>query len=237
MVSIIGMPQFQAGPQGYNFAPLAAGIDTIRDQQNQNKMMAFRQSEADQARQMQRAQMAQSASQADQSRQMQRDQMAQSASQFDARMKQSNQQFAQNYGLQSKRVGMARESHGVEMVAKKYQLRQQFVSGVAGVAQRIEQEQDPARRSEMWQQFMSFDPRIAQNVPREMQGDPIAGARFIMDQARGYQDPMSAQIKDAQLAKLRAVGGPKEPNATVAKIIDRTDQEIMSGQPAIAGNL
>jgi hypothetical protein len=42
MVSIIGMPQFQAGQQGYNFQPLSAGLDTIRDQQNQNKMMQFR---------------------------------------------------------------------------------------------------------------------------------------------------------------------------------------------------
>lgn len=57
-VSLIPMPQFRAAQQGYNFEPVAQGLETIRNQQNQNKMMDFRQSEADQSRQMQREQIA-----------------------------------------------------------------------------------------------------------------------------------------------------------------------------------
>lgn len=189
-VSILPMPQFRAAKQGYNFAPVNQGLNAVRQQQNQSQNMMLRKEQMETQRDQFASQQG-----------LQRERMAQGASQFDARMKQGAGQFDQSHGLQKKRFGL-------ESDARKEHLKSTLTKRFAGVAQLVGKEADPAKRAQMWQQFTSTDPRILSGMPEQLRNDPVAGAQFIIAQARGYQDPLQTRLNEAKIKgfEAKAVG-------------------------------
>lgn len=226
-VSLIPMPALRAGPQGYNFRPVGQGLDSVRQQNNQNAMLDQRDAsmtaQRDQFAQkmaanmmLRKEQMKTQRDQFDQSQSLQRDRLTQGASQFDARMKQSAGQFSQTHGLQKKTFD---SNENVRRKTMEHNLVKRF----AGAAQLVGNEADPAKRAQMWQHFTSTDPRILSGMPEQLRNDPVAGAQFLIALARGYQDPMQARLNKARIngleAKAKAALAKANPKKNLASNI------------------
>lgn len=197
-VSILSMPAFRSpGNAGFNWQPVAAGLDSIRQQKNQNALMDQRY-----------AQMDQQEDQFEAGQELSRERMAAQEKQNNAilamqkaRMDQGASEFSQSHGLAQRRFGMAEETH-------REALKSKLRNGFAGLAQMVQQEQDPARRSQMWQQFTSADKRIMEGLPPELQNDPVLGSKYIIAQARGYQNKQSNDYSKNPIYGADANGKP-----------------------------
>lgn len=104
------------------------------------------------------------------------------------------QQEQQTYqrGREAKSDLRQEESHDLQM-------RSARVKQVAGLAQMIDGEADPAKRNSMWGQMLQTDPRLAQALPAHAR-DHINGPKFLVAEARGYRDPLDEKIKQGTLA-------------------------------------
>lgn len=103
----------------------------------------------------------------------------------------------------------AEESHELTTQAAREELQTKFTGRVASIAQTIASEPDPAKKSAMWQRFVSADPRIGEGLRRSGVdiNDPDRGAQMLITEARGltgkkYEftkygvgDPSTGQIK------------------------------------------
>lgn len=71
-----------------------------------------------------------------------------------------------------------------------------------GAAQMILAEKDPAKQQQMWGAIRSQHPQFDDTLQKHgiNPNDHLAGAQFLMAQARGYRDPLDEQVKRAQLA-------------------------------------
>jgi hypothetical protein len=90
----------------------------------------------------------------------------------------------------------------------KVALRDRAKMKVAGLAQAI-LEAPEEQRAAMWNKVRALDPD-GDNELRAAGIDPNdynAGARMLIAEARGYQDPLDRQIKEAQLANYRRQAG------------------------------
>lgn len=89
---------------------------------------------------------------------------------------------------------------------RKSALRDAAIKKSAGLAQML-LEAPEEHRATMWGKIRSIDPD-SDNEMRSMGIDPNdynAGARMIIAQARGYQDPLERQSKEAEIAYKRAM--------------------------------
>ena len=104
-------------------------------------------------------------------------------------------------GRASESHGWAKESHASERETK---LAQKF----AGLAQMIEAEPDPAKRSNMLSRVYAANPEIKGNLgkylPAELHDDPVVVSKYWTALAKGYQDPLTRQQQEANLAKTKA---------------------------------
>lgn len=95
-------------------------------------------------------------------------------------------------GRDAKIDARSEESHDLAM-------RSARVKQVAGLAQMIDGEADPAKRDAMWGQMLKADPRLAQALPAHAR-DAMNGPKFLVAEARGYRDPLEESIKRGTLA-------------------------------------
>lgn len=120
----------------------------------------------------------------------------------------SNRQNAlaqRQMGMQEQQLGMQRERLGMEK--EQFQQKQQAatVQRFAGLAQSIDQIQDPMQRQAQWQQLLAQHPGAAQ-LP-EIYRDPTRGPKLVMQEAQGFVDPLDKQAKQAQIEMNRAHAG------------------------------
>lgn len=116
--------------------------------------------------------------------------------------------------------------------------RRQQIAEMAGTAQRIAQIPDPAARDAEWQKFV-MRPGVADSLTKNgfNPADVVASSQFIVDSARGYQDPLDVQKSQAQvnllnqqaaLAKAQAEQGGKSEFLT--KYNAYAQQELAAGR-------
>mgnify|MGYP005837608013 CR=1 FL=1 len=117
----------------------------------------------------------------------------------------------------------------------------------AGLVRMIQNEQDPERRSMMWQRFTSADPRISQGLQKYGidPADSDTGARFLLAEA-GVETQRAKPIEvSGRLVQPQPDGTYKEvyapsksPQQTLSpaekKEIFEADDTVMSGQNVIA---
>lgn len=163
-----------------------------------------------QERQQQR-QMEQQADQFQQTNMLARDQMGQQESQFGQslglqrdQLSQSGKQFGMSYGLDKGRLDLQR-GEADERRAKEFEHR------AAGIAQMVMDDQDPASRSAKWGRLVSSDPRWRAALAKSGvdHADPVAGAQFIIAQARGYREPEGYKLTELDPNKTLIGTNPK----------------------------
>ncbi|MFZ4748112.1 MAG: hypothetical protein ACOYLK_14690 [Sphingomonas sp.] len=83
---------------------------------------------------------------------------------------------------------------------------EKFKTAAAGIAQTIMDDPDQARAATQWQRLVSSDPRwkTALSQYGVDPNDHRGGAKLIIAQARGYQDPLERQKSQAQVDLYRA---------------------------------
>lgn len=140
------------------------------------------------------------------------------------------QQEDQKYqrGRAAKSDAMAAQSHAWEQQDRTDNRQAAVIKNTAGVAQLIDQEQDPAKRQAMWGRFVGSDKRFGESFAKYGMdpSDHVNGPKFLLAQARGYQDPVQAeaarlgnehtraQIRSTNsLADQRGQGGTGTPQA------------------------
>jgi hypothetical protein len=80
---------------------------------------------------------------------------------------------------------------------------------IVGIAQLIDQEQDPARKAQMWSGVRSS----VKDFDADLSGmgvdpnDAINGPKFLIAQQAGYRDPMAARKAEAEIANTQAQTG------------------------------
>jgi hypothetical protein len=88
-----------------------------------------------------------------------------------------------------------------------------------GVAQSALALPDPAARAKVWQGIVSSHPDYAKNLiahgvdPNDVDG----GLNFIVNEAKGYQNPLDVEAKKAQIAGINATVGLNEQKMKLAK--------------------
>lgn len=88
-----------------------------------------------------------------------------------------------------------------------------------GVAQSALGLPDPAARAKIWQGIVSSHPDYAKNLaahgvdPNDVDG----GLNFIVNEAKGYQNPLDVAAKKAQIAGINATVGLNEQKMKLAK--------------------
>lgn len=96
-----------------------------------------------------------------------------------------------------------------------------------GLAQIVEQEQDPAKRQQMWTRIVQSRPEFAGSLQKYGidPNDPVTGAKFIIAQARGYQDPVAAQEQKLDMeykrAQINALNQKQQPDPIDEFILGR----------------
>ena len=98
-----------------------------------------------------------------------------------------------------------------------------------GVAQMIEQQSDPVKRQQMWGQLVGSHPEWG-NALKGAGVDPndhVNGPKFVIAQARGYQDPMKAQKDRAELGHLSAQTDLVRAQTKAAGTKDMSNEYLM----------
>lgn len=106
-------------------------------------------------------------------------------------MGQQNRQFGESYALDKGRFDLAKGEADERRAAE-------FNTRAAGVGQMILEDQDPDSRAATWQKLVSSDPRRSAALAKSGidLADPVAGAKFIIAQARGYREPEPYKITE-----------------------------------------
>jgi hypothetical protein len=105
-------------------------------------------------------------------------------------------------GREAERFAMQKEEYNAEK-------KERAMKSLTGVVQLIDQEQDPAKRAQMWGSVRSS----VKDFDTDLQGlgvdpnDHINGPKFLIAQQRGYVDPMAARKAEAEIANTQAQTG------------------------------
>lgn len=122
-------------------------------------------------------------------------------------------------GRQAKADGIAAEDR-----ADARQLA--VIKNTAGVAQMVDQEQDPTKRQAMWRRFIGSDKRFGESFAKYGMDptDYMQGPKFLIAQARGYQEPAQADVKEVGGRLVRV-----SPDGSQAKEIYAPSGESATG--------
>lgn len=85
--------------------------------------------------------------------------------------------------------------------------QRRLIEHTVGIAQLIDAETDPVKRQGMWGKFIGSSPRFTEAF-KQYGVDPadhVNGPKFLIAQARGYQDPLETQAKQADIAYKQAM--------------------------------
>lgn len=142
-----------------DFSGLNSGLDTIREQNNQNAMRTYQQ----------------------------------------GRDKVTDQRANAQLGMEQQRLDLTKQQY-------QQQQEQQFVTHFGGAVQAINADPDPASRATKINTLLGAVPQIDQHLARYGVNtkDPDATLSFLNSELQGYQSPVDAQIKQAQLAEMKA---------------------------------
>lgn len=115
----------------------------------------------------------------------------QKQSNYDAEVARETEEKRYQRGRQAKADGIAAQDR-----ADARQLA--VIKNSAGVAQMIDQEQDPVKRQQMWGRFIASDKRFGESFAKYGMdpNDHMQGPKFLLAQARGYQEPAQADVKE-----------------------------------------
>lgn len=109
-----------------------------------------------------------------------------------------------------------------------------------GVAQSALGLQDPAARAQVWNGIIGSHPEFGKTLQAHGidANNPDAGLNFLVNEARGYQNPLDVQAKQAEIASTRSTTGLNEQKQKLAqRQFDFTSQLIngaKGGAPAAA---
>lgn len=168
MVTMMNLPQIRPRNLLLDLSQLNSGIDAI-GQRNRYDAQLKRQDE------QQHIENARAA-----------DNMNFRNKEFDAAQQYRQQQMAN----QDARLDLARQSNAQQQEINNLTLKQKRIQSMAGIAQMIQQEEDPARKQEMWQNFLQRDPKLAGALPEQYRNAEM-GPQFLIAEARGYVDPQA----------------------------------------------
>lgn len=104
---------------------------------------------------------------------------------------------AYNRSRQARMDAQTSEVNELTIQEKRAEIERAAGLKLAGIAQAIGAQTDPAARAAMWQKFVAVNPRIATTLqqygidPR----DAEAGARFLIAEARGLTEPKASEFK------------------------------------------
>lgn len=104
---------------------------------------------------------------------------------------------AYNRSRQARMDAQTSEVNELAIQEKRAEIERAAGLKLAGIAQAIGAQTDPAARAAMWQKFVAVNPRIATTLqqygidPR----DAEAGARFLIAEARGLTEPKASEFK------------------------------------------
>ena len=100
-------------------------------------------------------------------------------------------------------MGMRRQEFAGQQQDRADRRRALRVQQLAGLAQMVDSVQDPQQRAAQWNTLLQSDPRLGRSLPEQYR-DPINGPKFLIAEARGYQDPLQRQQQEAQLQLTQA---------------------------------
>jgi hypothetical protein len=117
---------------------------------------------------------------------------------------------------------MRRQSHSASMADRGRENETKLAQRVAGLSQMVMNEPDPVKQQQMWGKFTSADPRIAKTLTQYGfdPNDHINGPKFIIAQARGYQDPTEARKAELQNKYLEAQIGAANQRQDQTKVME-----------------
>lgn len=109
------------------------------------------------------------------------------------RLDQKASQFAQSHGLQQKQFGLREQEHNQQMADRKIKM-------IGGMAQVIDEEQNPQARQVMWQRMRGMTPEF-DGLLQKYGVDPndhLNGPKFVLAQA-GQYDPMKKAERESAI--------------------------------------
>lgn len=146
------------------------------------------------------------------------------------RMKQDASQFGQSLGLQRDQLAQSGKQFGMSHSLDKGRLdlqrgeaderrAREFDRQAAGIGQMVLEDQDPASRAAKWQRLVSSDPRWSKALAKSGvdSTDPVAGAQFIIAQARGYKEPEGYKLTELDSDKTLIGTNPKTGESRVIR--------------------
>jgi len=115
-------------------------------------------------------------------------------------------QFDTTNALNQERIGLEREKMGIARQKSSQEDEARQAQVLAGIAQTIDAEQDQPRRAAMWKQLVGSHPAFPKLLSQYGQdpADHVAGPKFLIAQAAGYQDPQKQELVKAQTETQRA---------------------------------
>ncbi len=124
-----------------------------------------------------------------------------------AQLQKSNE-FQQRQRLDEERLGLQRQQADQSRETHEADMRTRTVKEIAGVAQMVEQEQDPGRRAGLWGKLQANYPQLTSALQEHGidPNDHVTGPKFLIAQATGYRNPLDDQAKQAQIDTTKAHG-------------------------------
>jgi hypothetical protein len=147
-------------------------------------------------------------------------------------------------GREAERFAMQKDEYNAEK-------KERALKSITGVAQLIDQEQDPGKRSQMWGQLRS----TVKDFDTDLQGlgvdpnDHINGPKFFIARQRGYVEPKSVEPKIGEIydeatgqprkvlmgadGKMTPVGGVRAPEKRDAGLSVIEKKQVFDSEDAL----
>jgi len=196
-----------ANPYRLDFAPINNVLTNFREQAFKDRQFGEGQRQFDLQNKLAERRLSQDASQFGASHSLRQSEAERAA-----------RQWQMSHELDQRRLSMADE-------AARDKRMSDFRTNAAGVAQLILGDADPASASAKWQRLIESDPRWRAALTQYGidPSDYQSGARFLIAEARGYQEPSGLAARTGQAAELGLQPGTPEHTMFMAhgKIPDK----------------
>lgn len=138
-----------------------------------------------------------------------------------------NRLAQQESDRQDQELAMRKQAHGQNMRTGGLDYEAKLARHYGGIAQMIDQEQDPAKRQAMWGRMVQSHPEFGRALQEHgvNPADHMQGPKFLIAQARGYQDPAVEQERkldmDLKRAQIGSLNRKAEPDPIDTFILSR----------------
>lgn len=144
-----------------------------------------------------------------------------------------NRELEARQQIEQERLGMERERLDITKGAAQGQEDDRQVKIFAGIAQAIDNEQDPVKRQGAWNKFVSSRPTFGPALQRYGidPADHINGPKFLIAQARGPVDPLEQQERQARINQSQAATESTQTSTVAQKVgLQERMQEVARQQ-------